>query len=277
MESLKNIARSACPKIEAKPRHHFVIYSQARAGSTMISRNLACSHNILCQGELFNALYLRGRIAERYGSLAVKTEPKLSNNQLDGEAESLLSQLVMTSQRLILARRLIASGYKFLWWQKRYHPGHLGFWRRNEFTVILNRRKNILRRIASRAIAKLERKWSETRDPAEELIGPLISIRTDRLLDDLEQEYTIQEEMEQELKSNDIAFIPVWHEDLVREGDSSFGFPELFRRLGCEMPVGWRNVTEKRNPFPLEKVISNYSEVESVLRNTEFEHFLEDQ
>jgi len=257
VESLKNIARSVCPKREAKPRHYFVIYSQARAGSTMISRNLACSHNISSLDELFNASYLRGLIGERcprFGLSCLK--PSCHTNELDDEAESLLSQSVMSPQRWIVSRRLIASGYKFLWWQKNYHPEHLEFWRRNQFTVILNRRKNILRRVVSRATARLERKWVEVRDrEKEELIGPLISIRTDRLLHDLEQEYTIQEEMEQELKSNDIPFIPVWYEDLVREGDSSFGFPELFRRLGCRTPLGWRNVTKKRNPFPLEKMI----------------------
>ncbi len=244
----------------------FVILTQARTGSNMLVSTLNSHSMIQCFGEILNPASLFGYENWRRQTLFRRLADKFLR---DYNANEYICRL--QSKTLAANPNIRAFGYKVIYpGQFDRWPGFRCLWRTQDKIIALTR-QNLLRKYISSVIANTEGVWSTNKSRNHK-----INIRIDlsdfwNCVPRIEAIYKIIDTITMEFRG-----IRVTYEDLTSE-----------RRSDCLRTIlGYLGVNEneasalmpktaRQNPQPLEQLISNFTEIQSALKDTPYVEWLE--
>jgi LPS sulfotransferase NodH len=225
------------------PRTRFVIFAQARTGSTLLGDLLRSHSKIYCDGELFQdgklllpSRYLTGR--------AVKSDQPVYGCQLK-ICQFVLIQKIDTASFL---SRLYREGWK----------------------IIYLRRTNLLRQAISELVARRRNQWADfSKNPLQ---NKKLKIDSQQLMGLLEWRETMTRREKQALAGT--SYLPLVYEDhLLNPIQHQQTLNRVFDYLDVEtIPVKTR--FHKTTTGQISDFIENYSEIESLIAQTGYKRFL---
>ncbi len=250
---------------QAESSSRFVILTQARTGSNMLSSMLDAHPAVRCFGEAFNPGSSFGYENWVQKSLLRKFCNRfLRDYCVETYLDSLLSVKPSDNLRSI-GFRVIYPGQFDRWSNFRY------YWRTHDFKIISLVRRNLLRKYVSSIIASSEGVWS-----TQEHRGAAARVEVD--LEHFRRNIKRMETIYQLIDTLTIEFrgIQVSYEELSSNGDSIM--KTLLEFLGVEEVNvdAMKSKTAQQNPERLSELIANYEEVASALSNTQYGWFLEE-
>jgi LPS sulfotransferase NodH len=233
-------------KTPQEPKRKFVLFFRPRAGSNLLCNLLNSHPEVFCDGEIFGVgyvgkvrfpnFYLKGRYA------IAKKEVygfKININQIRnlGEAQTFFSDF------------------------------HQQGWK-----IIYIRRNNSLRQAVSFLIAQQRNEWVGT--PKNTLTGKL-PVNPNELVSKIERiEQAIQKE--QELLAPFSPLNIIYEDELLSAGQHQTTLDRNFDFLGIDSVPVKSNMAKTAFSNDLTDIIENYDEVEKIISQTPYAHFLEE-
>ena len=271
----------------------FVIICNIRTGSTMLSSILASHPQAICFFELFHR-HLESVPFSVPGYQRKSKNLKIVALRNSNPVEFLRSEIYKPQKREIQA-----VGFKLLypqarkgdpwwnssefdrWWEKvGYEPdwnhAKSDLWQflREEpsVSIIHLKRKNLLRSKVSATIAQTTGKWGVGATGGIAIDGspPRISIDFDECLQDFEAHRRMEDETDEFFDGK--SKLNVTYEELVHDPLKTTRKVQEF--LGIN-PLPLVSKTRKQITSPLEKIVSNYSELKVKFTNTPWQSFFD--
>jgi len=222
----------------------YIVLSRSRAGSNLLVSFLNSHPGILAEGEILGALGSR-------------------------DCRDVLAKAWARQPHYIRAK-----GFKIFY----YHPiddDSNGVWdelrKIEDLHVIHLKRRNALRTITSRRIARLQDIWQRSSDEPDagrkKAVEISVSDAKERFLRIRAQEQGGDEMFEAH------PLVRIYYEDLVADPEGTFGAVTDF--LGVERSRPTTRL-RKQNPESLQDLVTNYEELRSAFQGTEWETFFEE-
>ena len=246
----------------ALPIKKFVIIAAPRTGSNYLCSILNTHSDILCHHELFHAdkiYYARN----------------LNKDKID---------LGTIAQRDRSPKRFIQKI-----WQQEFNSSAIGFKllsgqnpkafnlviKDKSIKKVLLSRQDLLRTYASLLIAKKTDVWSVEKSTSKSNSQVSVEVDINSFHNYIEKTHTYYQELRTKLKSSKQSFLDITYEDLVG-CDRDRVRTEILEFIEVDALINSLQETHKKqNSNKLQKLISNFTEIESQLKGTELESYLD--
>lgn len=246
----------------------FIVAGTQRSGTTLIQTTLNSHPDIFCEGELFRMKHLIKKMPRKNWD-----KPGYRwwlGKKIDKWALHTIARRISVRQYLDWFIEKYSSpilGFKLMWNQTQRFPGTLPYILDNKFLVIHVRRKNVFRSLVSGFAANARGQHHST----EAIETPKITLPTHDLLhrlDKISLNNSNWENMKQYLP-----YLQIDYDDYI--ADKQKGNHSMLEFLGVATDIPIESHLIKVTPNNLRSIISNFDEVEKILRNTKYEAMLE--
>jgi ABC-type polysaccharide/polyol phosphate transport system ATPase subunit len=231
----------ARPDFKSKPLTRFAIAGYARTGSNYVSAALASAADVKMHTEIFAA----------------------HNRQPGTDYKILLSRLYES-----VGDEIRALGFK-LFYNHFTEEEWSDFSGRAEFRIIHLTRRNRLRRMVSEDIATKTGQWVLT-DIADKKRAEKIWLDPDTVIERIVSVENRESWFREQFSEH--AVLEVVYEDMMLNMGATFKAITGF--LGIEALQPRKVHLLQQNPEPLSELIENYSDIQEMLKNTPYHHYL---
>ncbi|MEP6465725.1 MAG: sulfotransferase [Parafilimonas sp.] len=248
----------------------FVIFTLPRTGSTLLSKSLNKHPEIFCDDEIFHFSFRDYFSPNQFRFLKFRFLPKKINYIINYPFTSLkltgfLNRYFTNKQN----ENFKARGFKLMYYQTFYMPGLINYLKKNDIKIILLLRENIFRNALSDLRARSTGIYHNQDDNEEERSG-LAKLHVDTK--ELQQKMDGIVLQNKKLASliNNMICIKIRYEDFMNWNETMTKLEDFLDVSKTEIAAG----AKKLNPDNLQDMISNYTEVETWLKQNNYAEFI---
>ncbi len=243
----------------------FVIVGTQRTGTTLIRTSLDSHPDLICSGEVFKGGRRPYQHPDGYWAFC-RASPRNRIRQYVARKRNVTDFLTQLFSRPGAA----AIGFKLMYSHSLRYPEVVDFIRQRGLSVIHVIRRNVLKTLISRDVARLTGVYHRTKETTEQgqaaiTLDPATLI--ERLDAVAREERTWQERLD-----GHAPIMKVSYEDFVNERELET--QRLLQFLNLRF-VELNSPLQRISPTDMRLVIANYDEVATVLRGTPYLQFLE--
>ncbi len=253
----------------------FVVVGTQRTGTTLIRTTLNSHPQVTCTGEVFK---VPGWYVDRVSRRIIRRTAFQDPSSYSAWTEkSLLRRLGHYAWRARNTREYLdqfysdqsseAKGFKVMYNQTQRFPAVIPYIRDHQISVIHVVRENFLKTLVSRIVAEQRNLYHARQGSDAPRKAIKVTVPADRLIGEL-QRIKLHTNRWQELFGDTPHYLRVVYESFSRNKEKEGAEMLAFLGLGSS---AMSSSLVKINSDSLVDVIENYSEVESLLRGTEFE------
>ena len=236
----------------------YIVLSTQRSGSTFLGTSLDAHPKIRCCEELFMPKNANPTTYRTYRNLSL--ERKLKHAFM--RRKSICTYL---NQTFSDAQKFDAFGFNFLYGQARRFPEVIDWCKQANVKVIHLIRKNTLKVLVSRLVAKKRGVYIST-VPVERITVTL-NVRT--LIPEIQKMESIVDKYQKVFST--FPFMEVFYEDLLAQRSAEYGRIARFLNVDSEGELTTNVV--KTSPDRLEELIDNYDDVRRALFDSHPKYF----
>jgi len=235
-----------------KPDNKFIIFSQFRTGSHLLTNLLNCHPNVFCAGEIFlnnlvrkklffPMLYIKGKM--------VRFEKHVYGFQLKSYH---INKLHFIFDRKEFLTTLHKNGWKII---------HL-------------QRRNLLRQTISGMVARQRQQWNTTKE--KPFLKSKFLIDSKKLIKGIQNRENLKLQEKEMLVQLPYCLEVIYEDELLNSEQHQKTADRVFEYLGVDsVPV--KTTLIKASSDKLSDMIENYEEVSSVISKTKYAKFLDDK
>lgn len=235
------------------PEPKFFIFAQGRTGSKLLTDLLNAHPRVHCDKEIFNSSFYLGSSHLFFPYRLVEGKAKFYKNKIYGFKDKVYQ---------IEYQQNISDSLNFV---------HYLF--RNNWKIIYIKRKNIFKHALSNYIANKRGQFHAYKEGKEPEFGKL-HIEPQELIERMEKRRKFQEKEAEILEGVEHLSL-IYEEDLNNPGNQQKTANRIFDYLGLKhvkVSTRFKKVNTRSN----RDLISNYDQIEKILRDSPYEVFLQD-